>query len=195
MADQIKIKSQYDFYPLTKERWNDFTNLFGEKGAWAGCLCMYWRIRRKVFNENKGDGNKQLMRKIVNSGSVPGILAYKNNEAVGWCSVAPRDDFPVLDNSRVLKRIDDKTVWSVVCFFIKKEFRNKGLSASLLKAAKRYVKDKDGKIIEGYPIEPKKDKIPDAFAWVGLASAFKKAGFKEIIRRSETRSIMRFNLK
>jgi GNAT superfamily N-acetyltransferase len=195
MADQIKIKSQYDFYPLTKERWNDFTNLFGEKGACAGCWCMYWRIRRKVFNENKGDGNKQLMRKIVNSGSVPGILAYKNNEAVGWCSVAPRDDFPVLDNSRVLKRIDDKTVWSVVCFFIKKEFRNKGLSASLLNAVKRYVKDKDGKIIEGYPIEPKKDKIPDAFAWVGLASAFKKAGFKEIIRRSETRSIMRFNLK
>jgi len=95
----------------------------------------------------------------------------------------------------VLKRIDEKPVWSVVCFFIKKEFRGNGVSINLLEAAKKYVKDKGGKIIEGYPIEPKQDKFPEAFAWVGLASAFRKAGFKEIVRRSETRPIMRFILK
>jgi GNAT superfamily N-acetyltransferase len=195
MPDQIKIKSQYQFYSLTKERWNDFTELFGEKGGCAGCWCMYWRVRRKFYEQNKGDGNKRAIKKIVTSGTIPGILAYKNSKPVGWCSVAPRDDFPVLENSRVLKRIDEKPVWSVVCFFIKKEFRGNGVSINLLEAAKKYVKDKGGKIIEGYPIEPKQDKFPEAFAWVGLASAFRKAGFKEIVRRSETRPIMRFILK
>lgn len=195
MPDQIKIKSQYQFYSLTKERWNDFTELFGEKGGCAGCWCMYWRVRRKLYEQNKGDGNKRAIKKIVTSGTIPGILAYKNSKPVGWCSVAPRDDFPVLENSRVLKRIDKKPVWSVVCFFIKKEFRGNGVSINLLEAAKRYVKDKGGKIIEGYPIEPKQDKFPEAFAWVGLASAFRKAGFKEIARRSDTRPIMRFILK
>jgi GNAT superfamily N-acetyltransferase len=195
MPDQIKIKSQYQFYSLTKERWNDFTKLFGEKGGCAGCWCMYWRVRRKLYEQNKGDGNKRAIKKIVTSGTIPGILAYKNSKPVGWCSVAPRDDFPVLENSRVLKRIDEKSVWSVVCFFIKKEFRGNGVSINLLEAAKRYVKDKGGKIIEGYPIEPKQDKFPEAFAWVGFASAFRKAGFKEIARRSETRPIMRFILK
>ena len=195
MPDQIKIKSQYQFYSLTKERWNDFTELFGEKGGCAGCWCMYWRVRRKLYEQNKGDGNKRAIKKIVTSGTIPGILAYKNSKPVGWCSVAPRDDFPVLENSRVLKRIDEKPVWSVVCFFIKKEFRGNGVSINLLEAAKRYVKDKGGKIIEGYPIEPKQDKFPEAFAWVGLASAFRKAGFKEIARRSDTRPIMRFILK
>ena len=195
MPDQIKIKSQYQFYSLTKERWNDFTELFGEKGGCAGCWCMYWRVRRKLYEQNKGDGNKRAIKKIVTSGTIPGILTYKNSKPVGWCSVAPRDDFPVLENSRVLKRIDEKPVWSVVCFFIKKEFRGNGVSINLLEAAKKYVKDKGGKIIEGYPIEPKQDKFPEAFAWVGLASAFRKAGFKEIVRRSETRPIMRFILK
>ena len=195
MPDQIKIKSEYQFYSLTKERWNDFTELFGEKGGCAGCWCMYWRVRRKLYEQNKGDGNKRAIKKIVTSGTIPGILAYKNSKPVGWCSVAPRDDFPVLENSRVLKRIDEKPVWSVVCFFVKKEFRGNGVSINLLEAAKKYVKDKGGKIIEGYPIEPKQDKFPEAFAWVGLASAFRKAGFKEIARRSETRPIMRFILK
>ena len=195
MPDQIKIKSQYQFYSLTKERWNDFTELFGEKGGCAGCWCMYWRVRRKLYEQNKGDGNKRAIKKIITSGTIPGILAYKNSNPVGWCSVAPRDDFRVLENSRVLKRIDEKPVWSVVCFFIKKEFRGNGVSINLLEAAKKYVKDKGGKIIEGYPIEPKQAKFPEAFAWVGLASAFRKAGFKEIARRSETRPIMRFILK
>jgi len=195
MPDQIKIKSQYQFYSLTKESWNDFTELFGEKGGCAGCWCMYWRVRRKLYEQNKGDGNKSAIKKIITSGTIPGILAYKNSKPVGWCSVAPRDDFPVLENSRVLKRIDEKPVWSVVCFFIKKELRGNGVSINLLEAAKKYVKYKGGKIIEGYPIEPKQAKFPEAFAWVGLASAFRKAGFKEIARRSETRPIMRFILK
>lgn len=36
---------------------------------------------------------------------------------------------------------------------------------------------------------------PDTFMWTGLASAFRKAGFKEILRRSATRPIMRYYVK
>lgn len=156
---------------------------------------MYWRLKRKNYEAQKGAGNKREMKKLINSGVIPGILAFKNSEPVGWCSVAPRDDFAVLENSRILKRIDDKPVWSVVCLFIKKNYRNHGLSVQLLKAAKKYVKEQDGRILEGYPVEPKKDKMADAFAWTGLASAFLKAGFKEQVRRSETRPIMRAFVK
>ena len=192
---KIKIKSSFDFYPVTKENWNHFEKLFGEKGACAGCWCMYWRLRRKEYDELRGSGTKRKIKNLVNMGVVPGILAYEKNIPVGWCSVAPREDFPVLDNSRVLKRVDDKPVWSVVCFFINKHFRNKRLSVELLNAAKNYVKKKNGKIIEGYPVEPKSGKTADVFAWTGLSSAFKKAGFKEVARRSDTRPIMRFSLK
>jgi GNAT superfamily N-acetyltransferase len=191
LNDQIKIRSKYNFFPVTRERWKDFEKLFGEKGACAGCWCMYWRIKSSLWEEQKGNRNKKAMKNIINSDSIPGLLAYIDNEPVGWCSIAPREEFPRLDNSRILKPIDDKHVWSVVCFFIKKNYRNCGLSIQLLKAAKKFVEEKGGKIIEGYPVEPKKDKMPDAFAWTGLAVAFQKAGFKEVARRSETRPIMR----
>jgi len=192
---KIKINSKFNFYPLTKENWKNFERLFGEKGACAGCWCMYWRMRRKEYDALRGLGTKRKMKNLVNKGTVPGILAYDKDEAVGWCSVAPRVDFPVLENSRVLKKIDDKPVWSVVCFFIKKNYRKQGLSVELLNGAKKFVKISKGKIIEGYPVEPKSGKTADVFAWTGLSSAYKKAGFEEVARRSETRPIMRFSIK
>ena len=143
---------------------------------------MYWRLKRKDYEAQKGTGNKREMKKLINSGVIPGILAFENAEPVGWCSVAPRHDFLVLENSRILKRIDDKPAWSIVCLFIKKNYRNLGLSVQLLKAAKKYVKEQGGRILEGYPVEPKKDKMPDAFAWTGLASAFLESGFKRTIK-------------
>jgi GNAT superfamily N-acetyltransferase len=90
-----------------------------------------------------------------------------------------------------LKRIDDQPVWSIVCLFIARPYRRKGVSVELVKAAADYVRKRGGKIVEGYPVEPRKDEMPDAFAWTGLASAFQKAGFVERARRSETRPIMR----
>ncbi len=193
--NQFKIRSKYYFFPVTNERWKDFENLFGEKGACAGCWCMYWRLKQSVLDAQKGNGNKRAMKKIIGSGKIPGILAYSEGEPIGWCSVAPREDFSRLDNSRILKPVDEKSVWSVVCFFIHKDHRKRGLSIALLNAAKKYVKYSGGKILEGYPIEPNKDKMPDVFAWTGLSAAFLTAGFKEVARRSETRPIMRFYLK
>jgi len=152
-------------------------------------------MRRKEYDTLRGSGTKRKMKSLVNKGTIPGILAYDNDKPVGWCSIAPREDFPVLENSKVLKRIDDKSVWSVVCFFINKNYRRQGLSVEMLNAVKKYVKMNNGKIVEGYPVEPKSGKTADVFAWTGLAAAFKKAGFKELARRSETRPIMRYLIK
>jgi GNAT superfamily N-acetyltransferase len=155
---------------------------------------MWWRLKRSEFERQKGEGNKKSMKTLVESGEVPGLLAYSKGAPIAWCSVATRESYPVLNRSRILKRVDDKPVWSVVCFFVEKNYRNKGLTGQLLKAAIEYVRKQGGKIIEGYPVEPKKDRYPAAFAWTGFASAFKKLGFVECARRSETRPIMRFYL-
>ncbi len=190
METKITIRG-LKFYPVTDDRWDDFEKLFGQRGACGGCWCMWWRLTRKEYDQQKGAGNKKAMKNIIQSGATPGIMAYVKNEPVAWCSVAPREKYPSLERSRVLKRVDDSPVWSVVCFYIAKEYRHRGLSVRLLKEAKKYCKTQGAKIIEGYPTEPRKDLMPDAFAWTGLSSAFKKAGFKEVARRSETRPIMR----
>lgn len=187
--------SDLEFYPLITKRWVDLEALFGEHGACGGCWCMWWRLKRSEFERQKGEGNRMALKAIVDSGEVPGILAYAKGQPVGWCAVAPREAYPTLERSRTLKRVDDKPVWSIVCFFIAKPFRGKGLAGKLLKAAIEYVQKKGGRIVEGYPVEPKRGRIPDAFAYTGLASTFRRAGFVEVARRSETRPIMRCEIR
>jgi hypothetical protein len=65
------------------------------------------------------------------------------------------------------------------------------VATGLVKAAVEFAGRKKAKIVEAYPVEPAKGRLPDAFAWTGTASLFKKAGFKEVLRRSKTRPIMR----
>ena len=182
------------FKELTKETWNDFEILFGDRGACGGCWCMYWRLKNKDYENQKGDGNKKEMKKLVNGCRQIGVIMYSDDDPIGWCSVAPRDDFIRLENSHILKPVDDKKVWSIVCFFIDKKFRKQGFSVKLLKGVIEYSKKNGANIMEGYPVEPKNDEMPPAFAWTGLAAAFKKAGFKEVARRSATRPIMRYFL-
>jgi GNAT superfamily N-acetyltransferase len=189
----VKV-SKADFHPLTPDRWPDFETLFGDRGACGGCWCMWWRIPRSQYNQQKGEKNKRAMNALVKAGEVPGILAYLEGRPVAWCSVAPRESFSGLERSRILKPVDGQPVWSIVCFFIAKEHRRKGLSIKLLKAAIEYVRKRGGRIVEGYPVEAKKGQ-PDAFVWTGLATAFAKAGFKEVERRSESRPIMRYTIK
>ena len=183
-----------DFQPVTTENWPDLEVLFGPRGAIGGCWCMWWRIKRAEFEKQQGDGNHEAMRSIVASGKVPGILAYHAGEPVAWCSVAPWEDFGVLDRSPVLKRVDDQPIWSVVCFFMAKGCRHIGLSSRMLEAAVAYASQQGARIVEGYPIEPKKDSAPDIYAFTGMASTFKQLGFEEVARRSETRPIMRYYL-
>ncbi len=179
-------------YPLTPKRWDNFATLFGPKGACAGCWCMIWRLTRSEFDRGKGDGNKNAMHDLVASGVSPGLLGYVNKEPVAWCAIAPRDDYPALERSRILQPVDATPVWSISCLFIRKDCRKMGLSVGMLRAAIDFVRDRGGQVVEGYPVEPKKDEMPAVFAWTGLASAFLKAGFHECARRSETRPIMRF---
>lgn len=183
------------FEPVTPERCQDLEALFGPRGAIGGCWCMWWRIKRKEFESQQGEGNHQAMRSIIESGKVPGILAYKDGVPIAWCSVAPREDFPVLDRSPILKRVDGKPVWSIVCFFIAKGYRHQGLSVIVLRAAVECACQNGARIVEGYPIEPKKDSAPDIYVFTGMLSTFQKAGFVEVMRRSESRPIMRYYLE
>ena len=126
---------------------------------------------------------------------VPGILVYHNSEAIGWCALAPRSRYPALLRSRILQPVDDQQCWSIACLFIKKPFRKIGVSTELLLAATVYAKSQSAELMEGYPVEPKvEQQIPAAFAWTGISKAFISAGFREIVRRSPTRPVMRLEL-
>ncbi len=156
---------------------------------------MYWKLPNKEFEANQGEGNRRAQESIVQSRHVPGLLAYVDGVPAGWIAVEPRPNYPRLARSRVLAPVDEQPVWSVTCFFVAKEYRRQGLTVALLDTAADFVRERGGKIVEGYPTEPREPLAPAAFVYTGLASAFRKAGFKEVARRSETRPIMRYTIE
>ena len=187
---------RFRFEALTPERWDDFAELFGPRGAVGGCWCMWWRVKKRSdWERDKGAANKRAFKKVAQRGAEPGVLAYHQRQAVGCCAVARREEYPSLERSRVAARVDDRPVWSVSCLFIHKDHRRAGLSVALLKAAADFVRERGGTIVEGYPVIPKNDNMPGVFAFTGLYPAFIRAGFKEVARRSETRAVMRRRLR
>ncbi|MGH9391084.1 MAG: GNAT family N-acetyltransferase [Vicinamibacteria bacterium] len=184
----------FESHPLTPHRWNDFETLFGAKGACGGCWCMFPRLKRSEYEHLKGEGNRRAMKKLVDSGRVPGILGYVEAKPVAWCSIEPRGLIGSLARSRILApvpSVNDEPVWSIVCLFLSKSHRGHGLSTQMIEAAVRYAKSQGASIVEAYPVEPRKTPMPAVFAYPGIASAYLAAGFQEVARRSETRPIMR----
>jgi GNAT superfamily N-acetyltransferase len=195
-SNGVKTKTmKMVFRPLTTENWQDFETLFGQRGACGGCWCMFWKKPRKQYHADVYEKNRLDQKRIVEKGVIPGILAYLDGQPVGWCAFEPRENYPALSRSRILKPIDDKPVWSVTCFFVDKNFRKQGVTVALLKEVLKYVSSKGGRIVEGYPVEVVGDKAPDPFIFTGTASAYKRAGFVEVARRSATRPIFRYKIK
>jgi GNAT superfamily N-acetyltransferase len=183
-------------HPLTPDRWPDFVRLFGEQGVGGGCWCMGWRLPSKQqYLRQKGEANKKAMHSLVRSGCVPGLLAYVDSEPVGWCAVAPREDYPALQRSPSRKAVDAQAVWSISCVYVARSYRRRHLSTKLIEAAVAYVRSRGGQIVEGYPVPVKRGVTSTNYAFTGFVSAFEDAGFTECLRRSTTRPIMRLQVE
>lgn len=181
------------FEPLTSANWPAFEELMGERGGCGGCWCMSFRLPTKEWNANKGAGNKRLKKHLVDAGKPAGLIAMNGKEPIGWIALAPREDYIKIENSRTLKRIDDKPVWSITCFFVKKEHRKQGLSKAMIKGAVEYARATGIKTLEAYPAIPYSEKMPAAFLWIGVLSAFTANGFKVVQQNGKSKAIVRLD--
>jgi len=178
---------------LTPANWRDLERLFGARGACNGCWCMWWRLTKPEFEAGRGAANRRALRALVAGGAPVGLLGYAGDTAIGWCALAPREDTPRLERARNLKRFDDAAVWSVTCLFVAPTARRRGVSVRLLRAAARLARRQGATILEGYPVEPRQ-RVADPWVWTGVVSAFQRAGFVEVHRRSAYQPIMRLHL-
>ena len=178
--------------PLTPERWGDLEALFGANGACAGCWCLWWRLSAGAWRRGAGEGNRQALRALVDGGDVPGLLGYVDGTPAAWCSLGPRGRFPRFDRSSIARPVDDQPVWTVVCFFVARGYRGRGLTQALLRAAVAWAGDQGARILEAYPIDAAGKRRRDDALWTGLASTFRAVGFQEVARRGPTRPVLRY---
>ena len=185
--------------PLTADRWDDLEALFGARGASAGCWCMFWRLEGADFKQSRGEGARLRLKRLTLENDIPGLLAYVNGRAAGWCSIGPRERYLGLEDSRRFRRFDDTPVWSIVCFFVDKGVRGQGLMRELLSGALLFAKKRGAHCVEGYPVDVRTPKLAGHKlqgdqGYMGIVSAFRDVGFIEVGRASETQLIMRYDI-
>ena len=178
-----------DVRPLTKSRWDDLVDLFNRPGGSIvqGCWCMHYRALG-AGSHGLGTANKRAMKSLVDSGTVPGLIAYKDGRSIGWISLGPREDYRRLERSPVMKRVDDKPVWSIVCFYVDPKERGKGVMETLLRSAIDYARSQGATLLEAYPVD---DRERSHIDWFGARRMYDRAGFREVARRKKTRPVMR----
>ena len=177
--------------PLTPDLWLAFEDLFGKNGACYGCWCMYGRIG-SAYRRRSREENKARFREIVEGGPPPGLLAFHEDLAVGWCQVTPRDSVPWLDRLWRLARVDDLPVWSLSCFYIRIGYRRKGVCTALIGAALEAAREAKAPALEAYPFDAA---VSPSASGTGYASTFARLGFEIVARRAPARPIMRYDLR
>ncbi|SRR5579871_180284 len=176
--------------PVTRERLDGLACFSERHGKFRYCSCMRWRMRSTDFSRSTKESRVAALSRLVHDGQPVGVLAYEDGEPIGWCSVAPRESYHGLERYRSLARIDDQPVWSVVCFFVDRRYRRRGLTRALLDGAVAYAHSQGAKIVEGYPVAPG----PRLYTYMGAPSTFRAAGFRDVTLPGATRPVVRYFL-
>jgi GNAT superfamily N-acetyltransferase len=134
------------------------------------------------------------MRSLIAAGRVPGLIGYSNGRPVGWVALGPREDYARLKRSPVMKPVDDKPVWSIVCFFVDSHERGQGVAEALLRAAVIQAREQGVRLLEAYPVDKAERSHPD-FIFFGAKRMYDRAGFKEVARRTPNRPVVRKRLR
>lgn len=176
--------------PLTPDRFPDMEQVFGERGVARNCFCMHWRRPDGGFGDDRD--NRDRFAERASRGRPPGLLGYVESTPVGWVQVGPRDEFPTIGRSRLLKPVDEIETWSINCFVVRTGHRKRGVGAGLLEAAIAFAKDEGATVIEAYPVDGERASAVDYFT--GTIGMFDVHEFVEIIRRNDTRPIVRLSV-
>jgi GNAT superfamily N-acetyltransferase len=174
-------------HEVTAERWKDFERLFEARGGPKYCWCMWWRASGAEARRANSAAWKTAIADRVRRAIPIGLLGYLEGEPVAWCSIAPRSTY------RRLVRNDspDEGVWSIVCFFVPRQFRGLGLTRRMIAAAVKHARRRGARIVEAYPVEADSP----SYRFMGFIPMFEQEGFREVGREGTRRHIMQRRLR
>lgn len=182
----------FQVYPATSERWDDLRALLAEQGS---CWCMYYRLHARDFTQSHSAERCEMLKTLVDAGQVPGLLTYDGDLAVGWVSLAPREQYVRLERSRIMRALDDQPVWSLVCYYVRRSHRGRGVSSILTAAALDWAKEQGARIVEAYPAVSASGERVQHHTWFNFTAALAEFGFVEVARPTPERAVMRYYIE
>ena len=174
--------------PARREHWPDVETIF--KGV--ACWCQSYRASASGYGRVSKDelfaralaDRQAALRRQLEAPTPPGLLAYSEGEAVGWCGLGPRTTFQRLVRSRTIPRVDDRPVWALICFLVRTGYRRRGVAGALLQGAIACAREHQAPALEAYPVDPQGQRISTSFAYVGTTVLFERAGFDRVLETS-----------
>jgi GNAT superfamily N-acetyltransferase len=187
--------------PATTERFDDAQHALTGGGDGASCQCQWWMMPGAEFDRTTRAEREGMLRRELDDGPPPALIAYVDGEAAGWVRVGPRTRQVRLARTRNYaphseEPWDDPSVWAVSCFVVRKEHRRSGLNAQLLAAAVDYARQSGARVLEAYPLDPANGRQKSSNdLYHGILSTFREAGFREVARPRPDLAIVSLELR
>ncbi len=176
--------SAYHFVALNPDREQDYLQFFDARAftdnpKWAGCYC-YFPLHDPATIQWKSATaaeNRARVASCIRSGATSGVLAYLDDEVVGWCNAGPWSMYPML---RDAPEDDSDRLGVIFCFVVAPEHRGKGVANGLLAAACGALRERGLSTVQAKPLRHAQGAAENH---LGPLSMYLAAGF-EIVRET-----------
>lgn len=165
--------------PLIESRMDDFAAVVNPNRRENHCWCLSHRLSAQEIRERGGDDRYAAMCSLSREKIAPGVIAYLDDQPVGWCSISPRTQIPRLEASKLIRPVDDVAVWSIICMVVRGGFRRRGVNRELVRGAVEYAKKLGAPAVEAYPVDPE-GRMDLTMAFVGTRKMFEELGFEVV---------------
>lgn len=195
---------QLRIIPANEASGEDITAVFGTADYAGQCRCQRLKVRGWIWRDSTLEERTGMLQAQTACGepdaeATSGLVAYCENEPVGWVAVEPRTAYPKLRTTRIPwtgrdEDKDDDGVWAVTCFVVRKGYRGRGLMYPLARATVDFARERGARALEAYPMitQPGKE-ITWGELHVGARQVFDEAGFKEVSHPTLRRVVMRID--
>lgn len=158
---------------------DDFAAVVNPNRRQKHCWCLSHRLSAQEIRERGGDDRCAAMCSLSREEIAPGVIAYLDDQPVGWCSISPRTQIPRLEASKLIRPVDDVAVWSIICMVVRGGFRRRGVNREMVRGAVEYAKKLGAPAVEAYPVDPE-GRMDLTMAFVGTRKMFEELGFEVV---------------